>query len=651
MDETRYVSKVSDATVLKFDGEEKRTIAILTFDNQTGDQDLKWLSHGITDMLIRDLSQSRFLNVITIQRLLDICKNIGIKSLGAVDYKMISMIGKQAQAEAVITGSFLMVEDSLAINVQLHNVDSGMLLQEERVIGGGLEHIFSMVDGLTKKVKTNLKLTLKESAELDLNIADISTKSLEAYQYYAEGVDLAYKAYFGDAIQKFENAIKIDSTFAMSHFWASITYSMLGQANEAIHTIEKAVIYSERASPKEKMKINWVHAAFNDEHEKAFNLLKELVQVYPDDKELQYQLAGNYYFRKETDKAEEHLKYAFQLDPEYVSLYTLQSTLFRDKGDYEGAINCLKKYVKIKPNDALPYHNLGEIYELKGDYQKGIEYYQKALSIKPDFHFSILNLANTHSTLGNYHTARNKYLSALDILPSEELKAEVYSGLAQIDLSLGKYTQAITHIKQALLYPSCERGKSNYFAILARIYFQKEMFDSTLFFTSKALSHQQHNLSACYTKGKAFLEKGKIDSAKQMAQSMNQFLKDSKFEIFRNIHLRLLGKIAGAEGRYDDAINYFKQILDNNPQATSIYRDLGMTYMQKNEPSKAIQSYKKYIDKNPNNALIQYYLALAYNANGNRNKAKEVMRKFLAMWQDAEPDIPELVKAKQYLGS
>jgi len=73
-----------------------------------------------------------------------------------------------------------------------------------------------------------------------------------------------------------------------------------------------------------------------------------------------------------------------------------------------------------------------------GDYKKAIKSYEKAIALKPDFHFSILSLANLYSTLGNYQQAKDKYLFALNVLPSEELKARVYSGLAEIDMSQGK---------------------------------------------------------------------------------------------------------------------------------------------------------------------------------------------------------------------
>ena len=78
----------------------------------------------------------------------------------------------------------------------------------------------------------------------------------------------------------------------MAHFWASMTYPYLGKYTEANSSIVKAVKFSKHVSPKEKMKIDWIYAQNIGEHQKAFNMLQELVQTFPDDKELKYQLAG-----------------------------------------------------------------------------------------------------------------------------------------------------------------------------------------------------------------------------------------------------------------------------------------------------------------------------------------------------------------------
>ena len=646
----RDKNNFAQSTVVKFDALEKQSIAVLTFENQTGNENLEWLCKGITDMLIRDFSQSHSLKVTTLQRVYDIFKQLDIQSSHDVDYKMVSKIGKQAEVQAVIKGSFSNIQDSLTIAVQLYNVGTGKIIQQEKVSGKGLEQIFSMVDELTNKVKRNIKLSMKDSEERDLNIADITTNSLEAYRYFTEGTDLIYKSFLGDAIKKFEQAIKIDSTFAMAHYWASIIYLQLERISDARNSIAKAVKYSENISHKEKMKIERVNAEFNNEREKSVLLLKELVRAYPDDKELNFQLAANYYFNKEINKAEKLLANTLQLDPEFVQAYNLQSIIFRDKGDYENAINSLNKYIKLKPDEPTPHHNLAEIYEALGNYKKAITSYETAISLKPDFHFSILSLANIYSTLGKYKKAEEKYLSALKILPSEELKARVYTGLVEINLSQGKYNQAFSQIDEALKYPSSNEGKTNYLLIKANIFYRKELFDSTITLAVKSLSFQEKNMAAYAILGRTFLKIGEIDSAKKTAQTIDQIIKDSKLEIVRNVHLNLLGRIAFTEKRYADAIKLYQQIITDNPEATNVYRSLGLVYVENNQPLKAINCYQKYVDKNPNDARINYHLALAYDAADEKRQAKKSMRKFLKMWKNADEDIPEIVKAKEYLG-
>ncbi|MBN1350634.1 tetratricopeptide repeat protein [candidate division KSB1 bacterium] len=638
-----------DTTFLKLNAGIRRSIAVLTFRNQSGRENLEWLSRGIADMLIRDLSQSRILNVITLQRILDIFKSLEIDPHGELDDRTISQIGQFAHAEAVIYGSFYLVQNMLSINVQLYDCNSGMLLKEENIEGEGLEHVFSMVDALTLRVKTGLKLSFEEMNEPDFDIAQISTKSLQAYKCYTEGVHLAYKAYIPDAIQKMNQAIGYDSTFAMAHFWASIAYKYLGQIGESNRSLLNAVEYAEHVSPKEKLKIDWVYAAFNNEHEKAFDYLKKLVQLYPDDKELNYQLAAFYYYQKQTKSADHYLDFTLKLDPDYAPAYMLASVLAREKGDYESAIKWLEKHVQLKPEDATPYHNLGEMYETLGSFERAISYYQQALSIKPDFYYSILNLAHTYSTVGEYERGRERYRSALTLLPNEELKAEVFAGLAQIDISQGKFSSALRNIRRALAFPKDDSERATYLVLIANVYFRKGQFDSTIAFARRAVSLNEQSITAHNTLCNGFLKLGEIDSAEAAARAVDRFIENTKFERMRNIHSRLMGKLAAAKGNYKEAINIYRKILADNIEATSIYYDLGRAYLDNRQPMQAIESFNKYLANQPNDALCYYYLALAHEANGERDDARKKLRRCLTIWQEADPDVPELVQAKARL--
>ncbi|MBN2010168.1 tetratricopeptide repeat protein [candidate division KSB1 bacterium] len=644
---THTISSGENSTVIKFDAEERVSIAVLTFENMTTDTSLSWLCQGITDMLIRDLSQSRYLKVMTMQRIYDILKKMSIDSPCAITYQMMPTISREAEVEAILRGSFTNFNDSLLIDVQLYNARNGRIIQEQRVAGMGLAQIFGMVDELSQKIKYKMRINYRDVSDNDLDLVDISTNSWEAYKYYSEGVSLAYKAYFGDAIRKFEQAIQLDSSFAMAQYWAGLIYTKLGQSNAAQRAIRSAMENADHTTALERMKIEWLAAANRGEYQEAFEKMQAIVEAFPDDKVSHYQLAGYHYIRKELELANKQLDEVLALDPDYAQAYILQSAIYRDNGDYQKAIDALKQCIKLNPKDASPYHNLGELFETIGDYDQAIKAYQQAIKLKPDFHFSVLNLAHTYSTIGDYSQAVKTYQHALAIVPSEQLKAEVYSGLAQVEMLQGKYKNATQHIRRAMKFPTSAGEKASYLAMLAGIYLRNTQYDSTIAIAKRALLFQSTNIAGYHTLAQAYAESGDLDSARDIAHKIDLFINDSKLELYRNIYWRLLSKIAAAEHNYPQAIQYLQNILDANPNAFSVLMDLGKYYTANNQQTLAIESFKSYIDKHGNQVPVFYYLALAYKSNGQDSLASKALETFLNRWKEADNDIPEIVKAHQ----
>lgn len=634
------------ATVLKLEATQKKNIVILTFDNQTGNKNLDWLSQGIADMLIRDLSQSPHLNVVSLQRLYDISQPLNIASLKAPDGRLLMKIITDTEAEAIVKGSFAMQKDTLLIAIQFYDVASRAWSATDSVRGYGLENLFGIIDDVSRQIRSDLRLSL---AEKDFKIADITTNSLEAYQQYSLGIDRLYKAYFGDAVQALEQASAADSTFAMAYLWLSIVYQMVGRDHDAKRAIARAVQFAGHASPKEQMKIRWISHLYHEDHDAAFNMLIQLVEEYPDDKELHYQLAGNYYYRQELDRARVELKKVFALDPNYVMAYLLQSYVFLHDARYDSAILSLEKAIAIAPKEAAPYFNLGEIYSDRGDHRQAEKYYQKALTVKPDFYHASLALAQLYLETGNYQAAREKYLATLTILPSEELKATVYSGLANIDRSQGQYQAAIGHLKQALQFPSSDQGKASYWGMIAGIYVRKGQPDSALAIARNMLAVDPNNFYVYSVLCDAWLKKGQIDSARQWVHHLDRFIQKSKYEILRNLLYQLQAKISATEGNSAAAIDYYQKILATNPEATGVWENIGRVYLDNHQPLQAIESYQKFLERNPNEALAKYYLGLAYAAAGDSKRAKRMMREFLKSWENADPDIPEVISAQNYM--
>ena len=640
-------SETSSPTVIRFDSEDRVSIAILTFENQTSDTSLSWLCQGITDMLIRDLSQSRYLKVITMQRIYDVLKKINVDSPCAIRYRMLPEISRETGVEAVLRGSFTNYKDSLLIRVQLHHARTGEILQEQHAVGMGLAQIFGMIDEISQKVKHHMRLGYRGVSDSDMDIADLSTNSWEAYKYYSQGVNFAYKAYFGDAIHKFEQAIQMDSSFAMAQYWAGLIYTKLGRTAEAQAAIRHAMGRIKHTTPIERMKIEWLAAANRGEYQLAFEKMQQIVKAFPDDKMSRYQLAGYHYIRKELDAAMAQLAEVFKLDPEYAQAFILKSAILRDQGKYDKAIEALQQCIRLNPDDASPHHNLGELYELTGQYENAITAYQRAIELKPDFHFSTLNLAHTYSTLGKYELAIETYQNALATVPSKELKAEVYSGLAQVALAQGKYAKAIQHIRLAANYPSSSTEQASYLAMLANIYLRKAVYDSAIVISKRALAIHTPNMAAYQALAIAYAESDQFEAAREIATTVDRFIDQTRLEMYRNLHTRILSKIAAAQGKYKQAIRSCQRILKQNPNASSLLLDMGKYYEALHQPGQAIAQYKAYHTIHRNHAIVCYYLARAYASAGQKRRARHMLNIFFKRWKHADPDIPEMQQAKQ----
>ena len=89
------------ATTLQIQPEERHSIGVFYFENVTGDEDLNWMCRGLTEMLITDLSQSRYVDVFGEHELIAIMERMGITEQQAMDATMAISVGREAELETV----------------------------------------------------------------------------------------------------------------------------------------------------------------------------------------------------------------------------------------------------------------------------------------------------------------------------------------------------------------------------------------------------------------------------------------------------------------------------------------------------------------------------------------------------------------------
>ena len=209
---------------------DKPSVAVLYFENNTGNPQLDWLRTGLTDMMVTDLSQSPDVEVLGTDRLVQI-----LTSMKRQDDRVVSFDTVQnretAGVKSVLLGSYMKSGDTIRINIKLQEATTGRILTSERVEAMGESNLFPTVDDLTRRVKAILDIPRRRSDQgllvspasnttarsaFDRDLIDVTTTSIEAYRYYAEGINLHERGREEDAIPLLEKAVEIDPSFAMA---------------------------------------------------------------------------------------------------------------------------------------------------------------------------------------------------------------------------------------------------------------------------------------------------------------------------------------------------------------------------------------------------------------------------------------------------
>lgn len=241
----------------------KKPLAVMYFDNQSASAELDWLREGLADMLIADLSRSKNLTVLSRQQLHTLVERLGSKQPDRTGLDDALDIGRRSQAEAIIVGSFARLGERVRIDVQLHNAVTGQVIAPEGFIADKPDQVLSQVDLLSLRIAADLGAGLAEQANKN-GLADVRTKSLEAYRYYSLALEKADGFHNIEAIALLEKAVALDPEFAMAYARIGYAYAVTWDyGDKAKPYLEKAFQLSHRLSDKDRLYISAWYAIAN----------------------------------------------------------------------------------------------------------------------------------------------------------------------------------------------------------------------------------------------------------------------------------------------------------------------------------------------------------------------------------------------------
>jgi serine/threonine protein kinase/tetratricopeptide (TPR) repeat protein len=657
----------------------KASIAVISFENQTGESSYDYLRKAIPNLLITSLERSKNIEVMTWERMHDLLEQMGKSEVDVIDRDLGFELCRRDGVQAIVLGSFVMAGEMFATDVKVLDVSTKSILKSASSRGEGISSILkNQVDELSREISKGIGESTGAYSRLNRSIAEVTTESMEAYQVFLKGKESYDKFYFDEAKQDFERALDLDPQFAMAHYMLGETCIELGERDPGIEAYIKANALSSRATEKERLFIESQYVYWSGGgSEKRLKILQELVNKYPKEKQAHNDLGEIYLSREMYEEAVESFLKAIELDPNWGFVLNSLGYVYSDMGDFEKAIECFERYAGLSPGDANPIDSMAEQYFRMGRLDDAIRKYEEALAIKPDFD-SGLSLSLVYAFKEDYVRAQTQLDRYIAETASSGRRAEGYLWKGMLRFLTGQRDQAFVFLAESKKSADTIRsGTADY--TQGWMHFELGEFDLSRKYLQSALDlflsffpdSPGWECWAEFCIGLVDVRQGRLDSAKSRLEAIQTILPKLKSpaSIDDNTFRRdwLQAEILMAQGSAGEAAAILKdttpesvpslQTDDYGPYNLPFRRDvLARAYRQCGRLDDAITEYERLIEFVPGekdrhlvHPIYYFLLGKLYEEKTLTAEALGCYERFLSLWKDADPGLPEVEDAKKRL--
>lgn len=421
------------------------SLAILPFANDSGDAEMEYLSDGLSESLINNLSQVPRLKVIA--------------RSSAFRYK-----GKEVNPEevaqalgvkSILSGRLLRHGDSLQISVELMDVRDKTQVWGAQYNRSGRD-LLAVQQDIAREISTNLRLRLSPAERSRVN--NIHTENPEAYELYLKG-RFYWNKRTGESLKKsvdyFNQAIGKDPSYALAYVGLADAYIVIpffsvGSAQDAYPKakaaarraleIDDTLAEAHTAMAAVLMDYDWNLAESNREFERAIELNPNYANAH------HWYARENLIIMGEFDKALAEMRRAQELDPLSLIINANFGKAYFNAHRYDEAIEQLRKTIEIDQTFFVAHHYLGSAYAMKGAFSEALAEYQTAHQLNEYDPHVVALTARLYAVMGKRAEALAE-LGKLKAIAKERYVAD-YS-VALVYAALGDKDQAFELLEKS----------------------------------------------------------------------------------------------------------------------------------------------------------------------------------------------------------
>ena len=577
----------------------KRQVAVFTFENRSGRQDLNWLSDGLPDMLTTTLSRSPGLDVLSREQLSVWLGRIGDRGLkGAIE------LARRSHAQLAVLGSFAAVGPSVRIDARIYDGRTGTLVAAEAITVDQPDRILGQVDFLAARIAG--RLSPKPPAGDAGDLASLMTGNLEAYRYYSLGLQQAGALHTSEAVGLFEKALALDPNFAMAYARIGYTYAIAaGRPDPSLPYLEKAFQLSARLTAKDRLHILAWYAIANRDYPDAIRRYQDLIRAYPNEAEAYLRLSRLLEGESRSHEALDTLYQGLAIDPQDPQMYNTASKVTSEMGRHEEAIRMAERYVALEGN-ANAYDTLGLALRTAGAYDQSLAAFNKSVELEPDFELAILHRAFVYLQMGREGEFLRVCAERAAAAPADFNRDRYWDMTAWLQWRRGRMTEA----RSAILK-----------------------------------THHPGEPDVKWNPAELTL-----DPPRRLA-SIKAPIPGRGGRYAMRLQLYYLAQESRRDRRTEDMLSHLRELQRYPPDwgmPEPLEDSLADGYLELGRVDDAIAEYERALKLYPGMALARYHLAKAYQRKGDAAAATAQFAKFLEAWNQADPNLPEVLDARSH---
>jgi serine/threonine protein kinase/tetratricopeptide (TPR) repeat protein len=591
---------------------ERDSVVLTDFINTTGDQ---IFDRTLKQALEVDLRQSPFLNVVSEQKVRATLKLMGRSQDERLTTEVARDLAQRTSSKAVLVGNIAQLGTQYIITLNTINALNGDTIAEDQEQAESKETVLAALGKAASRMRGKLGESLASIHKLDKPLEEATTSSLEALKAFSQGEEARDKSGDDEAIVSYKRAVELDPNFALAYARLGTIYSNNRERSRQIEYESKAYELRDRVT----------------EHERFY-------------------ITAHYY---------EML------------------------GDIPKEIETYELWLKSYPRDAVPHLNIGVDYGILGQFDKALEASRKALELDPSAQLNYAGVARGFVVHDRLDEAKQILRRAFDGGMDSVMLRMIQNNVAFLEGDTATIQQNVESVKGRAGGGGLLAARASMATYYGKLRESRGFLQQAV---EEAKSRHSPKRAANYLAGAADAEAmiGNLKEAKVLAQEALTLdgtadTQNAVASVFARAgdtaSVRKTIELLNKEFPQDTIIQnqripVLRSMIERDPAKAvedleparptefggfagfgPIYQR-GLIYLRWRRGTEAAAEFQKTLARRTiaplslAHSLSQLGLARALALQGDTPKARTAYQDFLALWKDADPDIPVLIAAK-----